>query len=127
MIPEPDLLLVLGFALVGIPVIDATFQGRIMSNNQNKLKDAKVGDDPMWYHKTKLGTFWIVESEDTHQYYLGMDDDSIGCYKRLEDAIRDIKEQETGHLKWDQSRNIEVPEDVVHLWEEGEPENWNKF
>ncbi len=125
MIPEPDLLLVLGFALVGIPVFDATFQGRIMSKNQETT--TKVGGDPMWYHKTKLGTFWIVESEDTHQYYLGMDEDSIGCYKRLEDAIGDIKKQETGNLKWDQSRNIEVPDDVVHEWVEGEPENWNKF
>ncbi len=126
MIPEPDLLLVLGFALVGIPVFDATFQGRHMSKQQEKTT-SKVGGDPMWYHKTKLGTFWIVESEDTHQYYLGMDDDSIGCYKRLEDAIRDIKVQETGNIKWDQSRNIEVPEDVMHEWVEGEPENWNKF
>ncbi|MBS0285881.1 MAG: hypothetical protein JSR17_00775 [Proteobacteria bacterium] len=126
MAPEPDLLFMLGFALVGIPVFDATFQGRYMSKRV-KTKENKVGGDPMWYHKTKLGTFWIVESEDTHQYFLGMDDDSIGCYKRLEDAVRDIKEQETGNIKWDQSRNIEVPEDVEHEWVEGEPENWNKF
>lgn len=122
---EPELLLVLGFAFVGIPVFDATFQGRFMSKKQENIVNG--GKDPMWYHKTKLGTFWIVESEDTHQYYLGMDDDSIGCYKRLEDAIKDIKEQETGNIKWDQSRSIEIPDDVVHDWVEGEPENWNKF
>jgi hypothetical protein len=127
MTPDPQLLFVLGFALVGIPVIDRTFQGRNMSNLQANQDKPEMGAESMWYHKTKLGTFWIVESEDTHQYYLGMDEDSIGCYKRLEDAIRDIKEQSTGNLKWDESRNIEVPEDVVHLWEEGEPENWNKF
>lgn len=77
----------------------------------------------MWYHKTKLGTFWIVES-DAHQYYLGLDEDSLGCYKRIEDAIRDIKEQATGNLRWDESKGAWVPEDV-HQWVEGEPENWN--
>lgn len=82
---------------------------------------------PMWFHKTKLGTFWIVESEENHQYYLGFDEDSLGCYKRLEDAIKDIKDKETGNLKWDESRSLAVPEDVVHQWEEGEPENWNKI
>lgn len=77
----------------------------------------------MWYHKTKLGTFWIVES-DSHQYYLGLDEDSLGCYQRIEDAIKDIKEQATGNLKWDESRGAWVPEDVYE-WVEGEPENWN--
>jgi hypothetical protein len=128
MTPDPHLLMILGFALVGIPVLDATFQGRNMSKQQvSNVKDGKNGGEPMWHHKTKLGTFWIVESEDNHQYYLGLDSDSIGCYKRLEDAIRDIKEQSTGYLKWDESRNIEVPDDVVHQWEEGEPDNWDKF
>lgn len=89
-----------------------------------KARENTVGDD-MWYHKTKLGTFWIVESDENHQYYLGLDEDSLGCYKRIEDAIRDIKEHETGLLKWDESRVI-VPEDV-HEWVEGEPENWEKM
>ena len=79
----------------------------------------------MWYHKTKLGTFWIVESEGDHEYYMGMDDESLGHYKRLEDAIHDIKAQETGHLKWDMLKQPEVPEDI-HEWVEGEPENWEK-
>jgi hypothetical protein len=81
----------------------------------------------MWYHKTKIGTFWIVESEESHQYYLGMDKDSLGCYKRLEDAIHDISHQTTGSLKWDECRNPIVPEDVPHQWIEGEPEDWNKI
>lgn len=80
----------------------------------------------MWYHKTKLGTFWIVESDVDHQYYLGMDDDSLGHYQRIEDAIHDIKQQETGNLKWDESRGAEVPDDLTQ-WVEGEPENWEKF
>jgi hypothetical protein len=85
-----------------------------------------LGEEIMWHHKTKLGTFWIVESEESHEYYLGMDSDSLGCYKRIEDAIKDIREQSTGQLKWDESRPKEVPTDV-HEWVEGEPENWNKF
>ena len=86
----------------------------------------REGDEAIWHHKTKIGTFWIVESEESHQYYLGMDNDSLGCYKRLEDAIKDIREQSTGQLKWDEARSSFVPEDV-HEWVEGEPENWNKF
>ncbi len=79
----------------------------------------------MWYHKTKIGTFWIVESEESHQYYLGMDEESLGCYKRIEDAIHDIKDQTTGNIKWDASKSVEVPEDLQQ-WTEGEPESWNK-
>lgn len=81
----------------------------------------------MWHHKTKLGTFWIVESEENHQYYLGLDEESLGCYQRLEDAIQDIKRKETGNFKWDASGNIIVPDDVIQQWDEGEPENWDKF
>lgn len=77
----------------------------------------------MWHHKTKLGTFWIVESEENHEYYLGMDDNTLAHYKKLEDAINDIKKQETGHLRWDMSRNSAIPEDISE-WDDGEPENW---
>lgn len=92
-----------------------------------EIENHDTGDESMWYHKTKLGTFWIVESEDNHQFYLGLDEESLGCYKKLEDAIQDIRLQKTGNLKWDEHRAAEVPEDVVHEWEEGEPENWEKF
>lgn len=78
----------------------------------------------MWYHKTKLGTFWIVESEKDHRYYLGMDEDSLGIYDRLDQAIHDIKAQETGCLKWDQARNSDIPEDIRE-WVEGEPDDWS--
>lgn len=80
----------------------------------------------MWHHKTKLGTFWIIESPENHHYYLGLDEDDLGRYQRIEDAIRDIKQQETGHLKWDQARETSIPEDVQQ-WESGEPDNWDKF
>lgn len=80
----------------------------------------------MWYHKTKLGTFWIVESDANHEYYLGMDEESLGHYKRLEDAIHDIKSQETGNLRWDMAKQPEVPEDI-HEWVEGEPDNWEEI
>jgi len=85
-----------------------------------------IGDAAMWHHKTKLGTFWIVESEDNHQFYLGMDEESLGHYQRLEDAIHDIQQQATGHLKWDIAKKPSIPESVAQ-WEEGEPENWEKF
>ena len=87
------------------------------------VTDNSIGD-AMWYHKTKIGTFWIVESEENHDYYMGFDEDSLGCYKRIEDAIKDIQSHETGNLRWDESRGAWVPEDV-HEWVEGEPENWN--
>lgn len=83
-------------------------------------------EDSMWYYKTRIGTFWIVESEENHAYFVGMDEDSLGCYKRIEDAIRDIRHQETGILKWDESKNAGIPDDV-RAWDEGEPENWDKF
>ena len=80
----------------------------------------------MWHHKTKIGTFWIVESEQNHEYYLGLDEESLGQYKRIEDAIKDICEHQTGNLEWDIAANVTVPEDVFE-WAEGEPENWNKI
>lgn len=80
----------------------------------------------MWYHKTRLGTLWIVESEEDHQYYLGMDEESLGTYKKIEDAMRDIREHETGFLKWDLDSKTQAP-DQLEQWQEGEPENWSKF
>lgn len=78
----------------------------------------------MWHHKTKIGTFWIVESEDTHEYYLGFDEESLGKYKRLEDAIKDIRGHETGDMKWDMSNITAIPESIAQ-WQEGEPEDWD--
>jgi hypothetical protein len=80
----------------------------------------------MWYHKTKIGTFWIVESEDDHKYYMGLDEDSLGHYNKVEEAIHDIKERHTGSLKWDVAKDITVPEDLLE-WDEGEPGNWDTF
>ena len=80
----------------------------------------------MWYHKTKVGTFWIVESDEDHKYYVGLDEDSLGAYEQIEKAIEDIKNQQTGCLKWDVTRGITVPEDLLE-WDEGEPGNWDVF
>lgn len=80
----------------------------------------------MWYHKTKIGTFWIVESEEDHRYYMGLDEESLGAYQRIEDAIQDIREQKTGSLKWDVSKEASIPEDLLE-WDEGEPSNWDTF
>lgn len=80
----------------------------------------------MWHHKTKVGTFWIVESDKNHEYTLGFDNETLGCYNQLERVITDIKSHETGNLKWDMSEVTTIPEDMHH-WSEGEPENWNKF
>lgn len=80
----------------------------------------------MWHHKTKIGTFWIVESEDHHEYYLGFDEDSLGKYQRIEDAIHDIQAHETGELKWDLSSIANIPERITE-WQEGEPDNWDEF
>lgn len=79
----------------------------------------------MWHYKTKLGTFWIVESEEDHEYYMGMDDESLGHYHRLDEAIDVIRTQETGNLKWDMVKKADVPTDI-HDWSEGEPENWKQ-
>lgn len=79
----------------------------------------------MWHYKTKIGTFWIVESDEDHEYYLGMDEESLGHYERLDDAIKVIRSQETGNLKWDMVRQPDVPEDI-HEWADGEPENWEE-
>jgi hypothetical protein len=85
-----------------------------------------LGEQAMWHHKTKLGNFWIVESEENHEFYIGLDDEALGHYKRLEDAIRDIRQQRTGSYRWDVAKNAAVPEDVTE-WEEGEPDYWNEF
>lgn len=79
----------------------------------------------MWHYKTKQGTFWIVESDADHEYYLGMDEESLGHYKRLEDAFHDIRCQETGNIKWDMVKQPDVPDNITE-WMEGEPENWEE-
>lgn len=80
----------------------------------------------MWHHKTKIGTFWIVESEDKQEFYLGFNEDSLGKYDKLEDAIADIMAHETGDLKWDMSNITQIPETITD-WDEGEPENWEEL
>jgi hypothetical protein len=90
----------------------------------------------MWHLKTKLGTFWIVSSQESddrsanagqerEQYYLGMDDDTIRAYGDAQEAIKDICNHTTGEIKWDVDTRIKVPADLA-LWQEGEPEEWRK-
>ena len=81
----------------------------------------------MWYLKTKLGLFWIVESDEpmaSPQYTLGMDDDSLGFYQSVEAAIQDVCDHKTGAIKWDASLRADAPHDVSG-WVQGQPESWN--
>lgn len=87
----------------------------------------------MWHLKTKLGTFWIVSEEESHdkapgtanRYYLGMDDATIRAYDALQDAVKDVYNHTTGELHWDVDTHIKVPEEITS-WQEGEPEVWQK-
>lgn len=81
----------------------------------------------MWHLKTRLGTFWVVESEsdETHRanYTLGVDDYELGKYDDINKAVRDVYEQETGHYSWDSLSRIRAPKDISE-WRGGEPTNW---
>ena len=78
----------------------------------------------MWHLKTKLGTFWIVESDDElHQYFLGCDDDNLGAYPSVDEAVIHVINQETGYLKWDIHPHVQAPESIEQ-WMEGPPKEW---
>ncbi|HET9843552.1 MAG TPA: hypothetical protein VFP93_02720 [Gammaproteobacteria bacterium] len=78
----------------------------------------------MWHLKTKLGTFWIIESDkEAQKYYLGCEDDKLGEYNSLDKILDDVCNQETGFLKWDEQLKVTAPHDIGE-WEEGPPENW---
>lgn len=80
----------------------------------------------MWYLKTKLGTLWIVKADEPSvpRYVLGMDDDSLGFYESIDEALDDVVNHSTGALKWDESMRASAPHNIQE-WVEGEPENWN--
>lgn len=80
----------------------------------------------MWHLKTKLGTFWVVETnnEIKERYFLGINDQELGIYDNSETAAKDVHEQSTGYFKWDSQAKVNVP-DSISQWTEGEPENWH--
>jgi hypothetical protein len=84
-------------------------------------------DSVMWYLKTKLGTFWIVKSdeESMQKVVLGMDEDALGVYQSIESAVDDVVNHETGALKWDEALRATAPSDLQE-WMEGEPESWRE-
>lgn len=80
----------------------------------------------MWHMKTKLGTFWIIQTEEEHpKYFLGMDDNTLRSYDDVEEALQDVCNHTTGELTWDLDTRTKVPSDLKQ-WLEGEPEIWQK-
>ena len=78
----------------------------------------------MWYLKTKMGTFWVVESEDkTQGCYLGVGNDEIGVYHDPEQAANVVHDQATGYLNWDLMPRVEVPKHIGQ-WNSGDPSEW---
>lgn len=78
----------------------------------------------MWHLKTRLGTFWIVESdEDAQKYYLGCEDEELGAYASVDRALDDVCNKETGFFKWDEQDKLQAPHEIEQ-WSEGPPEGW---
>ena len=78
----------------------------------------------MWHVKTKLGTFWIVESDaDAQKYYLGCEEEDLGSYDSIKKAVEDVCNHETGNLSWDEQITVKAPE-AIEQWEEGPPDGW---
>lgn len=77
----------------------------------------------MWHLKTQVGTFWILNNPSSEKFLLGCDDEDLGEYTSLENAVGDLKNQETGFLKWDEQLRVKAP-DNIEQWEQGIPEHW---
>lgn len=78
----------------------------------------------MWYLKTKIGTFWVIESQDTAQgCWLGIGDDELGIYQDPEQAANVVHDQATGHLPWDMMTHVNAPKHIAQ-WKHGEPHEW---
>lgn len=79
----------------------------------------------MWHLLTKLGTFWIADAKEKEgeKYVLGLDDDTLGIYNKLDDVIVDIKAHTTGNLDWDSQTRLKIP-DSLKEWKQGEPKGW---
>ena len=79
----------------------------------------------MWHLRTKQGTFWVIESPDTHKYVLGVNNDELGLYDNADAAALEVLNQTTGYFPWDCQSHIKAPGHVAS-WAEGEPENWSE-
>lgn len=78
----------------------------------------------MWHYLTKLGTFWIAEGDNKEEkYVLGLNDETLGVYHRVDDVILDIKAHSTGNLEWDSDTRLKIPTDLT-MWQQGEPKDW---
>ena len=80
----------------------------------------------MWHLKTRLGTFWVMESEDpksSDKFLLGIDDDELAEFSSADDAAEHVYAQETGFYKWDCLAKHKAPPSLAQ-WETGAPEDW---
>lgn len=77
----------------------------------------------MWHLNTLMGTFWVVENEESQRYYLGFGDEELGVYQDVESIAKDVHNQTTGHFKWDCQSKVTVP-DSFSDWAAGEPAIW---
>ncbi len=84
----------------------------------------------MWHLRTKLGVFWLVETNSSdagpqnQKYFLGVDDHELGVYDNASKAAKDVHDQETGFFRWDCQSTVKIPEDISN-WSKGEPEEWH--
>jgi hypothetical protein len=78
----------------------------------------------MWHLKTKQGTFWIMPSADLPgKFFFGVDNTDLGVYHDIAVAINDVREQVTGHIKWDCLLRVSAPSKLDD-WAIGAPEDW---
>ncbi len=78
----------------------------------------------MLYLKTKHGLFWMLPTlENDEEVYLGVEDYTLGKFKDMEAAIRQLINQTTGYLRWDSLSAIKNKVDLSN-WQSGTPDGW---
>jgi hypothetical protein len=81
----------------------------------------------MWYYKTRMGTFWILNkstaSAQKKEYVLGFNDNAIQTYHDYHHAMEAVKNQETGCFSWDISNRVFPPQGIKD-WIRGQPNDW---
>lgn len=81
----------------------------------------------MFHMKNRIGTFWILEPEASgEKYVLGCNNDTIGEYNSLDEAVLSVVAHDTGYIEWDMAEKVKVPKSLEE-WQQGEPEDWQKF